>query len=95
MRKFIGLTLTLTLGLTELAAAPVAAQSDNSRNNIGDQEDSGRAGVYTPTDVATWEVSVPAGSDGDSRNGRLTPIRWTAASRSTAVASASSSTPVR
>ena len=72
MRKFIGLSMSIALALTALVTVPVAASSDNSRNNIGDTETPGYLSFTSAADVFTFEVTIPDGSDGDARNGRLT-----------------------
>lgn len=71
MRRFLGLALSLALGLTALAAVPAVAQSDNSRLNIGDEETT-YLQFATADEVKTIVVSIPDGKDGDARNGRLT-----------------------
>jgi hypothetical protein len=73
MRRFIGLSLTVALGLTSLGAIPAAAAGENSR--AGSQV--GVAGVEFVTflaadDVPTFQVTVEPGADGSYRNGRLT-----------------------
>jgi hypothetical protein len=76
MRKFLGISLTIALGLTTVAAVPVAAESENSRNNIGDIVQIGDNFTWllfgSANEVKTFFVSIPDGSGGDSRNGRLT-----------------------
>ena len=74
MRKLLGLSLSIALGLTALGVIPTtAAGGDNSRA----ESQVGVAGVnflaFTgPGDVFTFQVTVEPGANGSYRNGRLT-----------------------
>ena len=72
MRKSIMLSLSGALMLAALLAVPVTAQSDNSRNVIGDIVGPDHVLFTSASDVFTFDVSIPEGNDGDGRNGRLT-----------------------
>ena len=72
MKRLIGLSLSIALGLATLAAVPATGASDNSRNNIGDTETSGVLVFLTSDQVHTFAVTIPKGSGGAFRNGRLT-----------------------
>jgi hypothetical protein len=72
VRKFLGISLAITLGLTAVSVMPVAADSDNSRNNIGDAAETDVVAFFSATEVHTFLVTIPDGADGDARNGQLT-----------------------
>ena len=72
MRRVLGVSLAVAMGLTTVAAVPVAAESENSRNAIGDEEQPGELSFFSADDVITFLVTIPPGTDGAACNGRLT-----------------------
>lgn len=72
MRRFVSVSLSVALGLAAVAAVPALAQRSNSRNSIGDSETPGYLHFNNANEVHTFQVTIPDGSDGDSRYGRLT-----------------------
>ena len=75
MRKFLGLSLTIALGLTSLITVPAVADSDNGRTDIGDEAivaNVGSLAFATASEVKTYRVTIPAGPGGAGRNGSLT-----------------------
>ena len=72
MRRSLGISLAATLVLASWVAVPVSAQSENSRNSIEDTETADVLTFSSATDVFTFEVTIPEGSEGAFRNGRLT-----------------------
>jgi hypothetical protein len=71
-RLAIGLAVSLLSAAMMSGVTPAAAASENSRNSVGDTETPGFLTFTSATDVFTFEVTIPKGKKGASRNGRLT-----------------------
>jgi hypothetical protein len=74
MRRLLGFSLSIALGVSAIAVLPVAAASDNGRNDLGDIEivaNTGPLAFGSAAEIKSYRVTIPKGSRGASRNGRL------------------------